>query len=122
MIELSPYARIVLSASLVLAVLFVFLLSFRNRIKAELAILWCAILLPGALLTATPSLLTLLSRLTGAKHPASTLTFLGLVLALFALIYLSAKFTVLFDQLKNLSQETSFIEKRLRDLEKQDRN
>jgi len=117
MIALSLYARIILSASLVLALLFVFMLSLRTRIKAELAILWCVILIPATLVTAIPSILALLTRLIGAKHPASTLTFLGLGLSLFALIYLSAKFTVLFDQFKNLSQETAFIEKRLQDLE-----
>ncbi len=118
MINLSTYARIALTVSLLSAVAFVFFLSLRNRIKSELAILWCIVLIPAAAATAFPSVLALLARITGTRHPASTLSFLGLGLSLFALIYLSAKFTVLFDQFKNLNQETTFIEKRLRDLEK----
>lgn len=118
MIHLSLYARIALTAAIAMAVLFVFLLSFRNRIKAELAILWCFVLIPAAAATAIPSVLAFLARITGTRHPASTLSFLGLGLSLFALIYLSAKFTVLFDQFKNLNQETTFMEKRVRDLEK----
>ncbi len=119
MTALSAYARISLTATMLLAVLFVLHLSRRNHIKAELAILWCFILIPAALVTALPSLLGLIGRLLGTRHPASALSFLGLGLSLFALIFLSAKFTVLFDQFKNLNQETAFIEKRLRDLENQ---
>lgn len=106
-----------------LALVFVLLLSaslliyllLKEKIHVEYALLWFFALLMGLIIASSNRFLMFLTRLIGAKIPASALAYLGFAFILFVLIYFSTRISVLSNKVKNLTQYVSMLEKELKD-------
>jgi len=59
-----------------------------------------------------------ITKLIGAKQPASTLSFLSISFIFIVLIYFSMKISVISIRLKDLIQYVALLEKRLKEIEK----
>ncbi len=99
---------VAIGLSLALMILIVELVR-RRRLREEYSWLW---LLTGAVifvLTVWFDVLVWISALIGAKAPASTLFFFGVLFSMVISLYFSVRISALTDQVKNLTQELAIL-------------
>lgn len=115
MLDLALRSQLALMLVLLLsAVLLVYLL-LKEKIHVEYALLWFFALCMGLIIASSNRFLMFLTRLIGAKIPASALAYLGFAFIFFVLIFFSTRISVLSNKVKNLTQYVSLLEKELKD-------
>jgi hypothetical protein len=118
MFELSTAAKLSLIFTLlgVIAVIVYFII--KERLKVELGILWIFAFIGAAIIILFENILSYLTLLIGGVHPTAGLSILAFAFIFLMLIILSAYLSSYSDRIKNMAQYISFLENRIRKLEK----
>ena len=116
MLDLALRSQLALVFVLAVSAVVLIWLLFKDKIHIEYALLWFFALVLGAVIASSNRFLMFLTRLIGAKIPASALAYLGFAFIFFVLIYYSTRISVLSNKLKNLTQYVALMEKELYDV------
>ena len=81
----------------------------RRRLHEEYALVWLGMLAVMLLVVASRWTLFLVTRLVGAKYPASALTLISLAVIFLFLILYSTRISVLSDKVVRLTQELAIL-------------
>ena len=81
----------------------------RRRLHEEYALVWLGMLLVMAVVVASEWMLFLVTRLVGARYPASALTLISLAVVFLFLILYSTRISVLSDKVVRLTQELAIL-------------
>jgi len=115
MLDLVLRSQLALVFVLVISAVVLIWLLLKDKIHIEYALLWFFALLMGVVIASSNRFLMFMTRLIGAKIPASALAYLGFAFIFFVLIYFSTRISVLSNKLKSLTQYVALLEKELRD-------
>jgi Na+-transporting methylmalonyl-CoA/oxaloacetate decarboxylase gamma subunit len=92
-------------------------LIIKNRIKVEFGLLWIIAFSVASFIVLSYKTLDFLTKLLGAVYPSGTMTVLAIGFIFLVLIIVTAYLTNMSDKIKNLSQYISFLEKKVRSLQ-----
>lgn len=81
----------------------------RRRLHEEYALAWLAMLAVMLVVVLSPRMLWLVTRLVGAKFPASALTLISLAVIFLFLILYSTRISTLSDKVRDLAQELALL-------------
>lgn len=115
MLDLALRSQLALVLVLAISAVILIWLLLKDKIHIEYALLWFFALLLGVAIASSNRFLMFLTRLIGAKIPASALAYLGFAFIFFVLIYFSTRISVLSNKLKSLTQYVALLEKELKD-------
>jgi len=118
MFRLSFQAQLILIFILFLIFLFVIYLLIKKKLNIEYSLIWIFLILIATLFISSNEVILFITKLIGAKQPASTLSFLSISFIFIVLIYFSMKISVISIRLKDLIQYVALLEKRLKEIEK----
>ena len=118
MFRLSFQAQLILIFILFLIFLFVIYLLIKKKLNIEYSLIWIFLILIATLFISSNEVILFITKLIGAKQPASTLSFLSISFIFIVLIYFSMKISVISIRLKDLIQYVALFEKRLKEIEK----
>ena len=106
---IGPQGRLLLVAvAFVMSAVVVHMLR-RRRLHEEYALVWLGMLAVMLLVVASRGTLFLVTRLVGAKYPASALTLISLAVIFLFLILYSTRISVLSDKVVRLTQELAIL-------------
>ena len=115
MLDLALRSQLALVFVLAVSAIVLIWLLLKDKIHIEYALLWFFALILGVVIASSNRFLMFMTRLIGAKIPASALAYLGFAFIFFVLIYFSTRISVLSNKLKNLTQYVALLEKELKD-------
>jgi len=115
MLDLVLRSQLALVFVLVVSAALLIFLLMKDKIHVEYALLWFFALLLGGVIASSNRFLMFLTRLIGAKVPASALSYLGFAFILFVLIFFSTRISVLSNKVRDLTQYVALLEKELKD-------
>ncbi len=118
MFKLSIQAQTILILILLLIFIFVIYLLLKKKLNIEYSLIWIFLILLATLFISSNKFILFVTRIIGAKQPASTLSVISISFIFIVLIYFSMKISIISTRLKDLIQYTALLEKRLRDQNK----
>ena len=119
MLDLVIRSQIFLILILALNAALLIYLLLKEKINVEYSLIWFFVLIFAVIIVSSKNFLLFLTRLIGAKIPASTLSYLAFAFIFFILIYFSTKISIISNKLKDLTQYTALLEKRQKELEEE---
>ncbi|MBC8413833.1 MAG: DUF2304 domain-containing protein [Nitrospira sp.] len=122
MLELSTSAKIALDILSVVGIVFIVFLIIRDRLKMELGLLWIVAFIVSLVVVSSTTVLTQLTNLVGGIYPTAGLSVLAFGFIFLLLIIFTTHLTILHGKIKNLSQYISSLEKRVREVEREDQD
>jgi hypothetical protein len=115
----SPRLTIVTVVVAIAALVLVFELLRRRRLREKYAVIWVLISVATLVLAVFPRLLVMVSALVGISTPSNMLFFASLVVLFAVSLQLSREVGLLEEQTRRLAEETGALRLRLDALEKQ---
>jgi hypothetical protein len=91
----------------------------RRRLHEDYALVWLAMIAGMVVVVVSEQVLRLVTRLVGARYPASALTLISLAVIFVFLVLYSTRLSVLSDKVRDLAQEVALLRARLGEEEKQ---
>jgi hypothetical protein len=91
----------------------------RRRLHEDYALVWLAMIVGMVVVVASQEVLGLVTRLVGARYPASALTLISLAVIFVFLVLYSTRLSVLSDKVRDLAQEVALLRARSGEGEKQ---
>jgi hypothetical protein len=91
----------------------------RRRLHEDYALVWLAMIAGMVVVVASGWVLRLVTRLVGARYPASALTLISLAVIFVFLVLYSTRLSVLSDKVRDLAQEVALLRARLGEGEEQ---
>jgi hypothetical protein len=113
-------SKLIISFILLILVVWLLRYFFNKRLSSGQTLFWLLMLVGAEVFTLFPGLVDRITVFWGNLVPVSWISFVGLVVLIFYLIYLSTRLNAMKSRFAQLARSLAFVEKRLRETQSRD--